>query len=235
MSSEESRLREEAARRQERRRRKLQNSDERMAKITGQPVKVSSDPKTEDLLNGHDLVNNLDNLISDNVHQRLPLTETVPDPPLEVLERDFLPPLERESPSGEGLDMNLLASLMTGNSAESSAAKPQVAVYHLLWVCLAVLVRLVLGSSHSFLLGDNMVIPFLLAVTGLIVTGLVDLRALQSASLVTAALVLCGVKAEKVALLTRVLHGMRLLGMCFSIYLFTFVLTHFFMEELVQT
>merc|ERR1719187_97007 len=229
----------------------MESAEERLAKITGQPVVATGQPveaaadqpidaaagQPDDDVDSRDsatsangdIVGHLDPTPSVAPEPVPRFLQPVPDPPLEHLER--VPSLNSDfSPS---LDMDMLSGLLSGGSTTNSSGPIyQVKVYHCLWLFLAVLVRLLLGSSHSYLIGDNILVPFLLTVTGLLVTGKTDIRGLQSASLLTAVFVLCGVSAEKVATLTRCLHGGRLLLQCFSIYLFSFIITHFGLELL---
>jgi len=174
--------------------------------------------------------------------------ESVPDPPLDELERSPFSPddyeisypsldeLEMETlpfpqsnrlSSVESFDVNMFSSLLTGNKNEATNnVQNEVQVYRLLWVMLAVLVRIALSSSYAHLIGHNLVVPFLLAVTTLVITGATDLSRLQSTSLVTTVLVLFGFKADRVALLTRCVHAVRLITTCFTLYLFSFLVTH---------
>merc|ERR1711874_28420 len=211
------------------------------SEITSQP----DSNKPEDDVDSHD-GNANGNLLHSDLLPHPTLSEVpsqfldpVPDPPLEALERDPFSLAGGDlSSNANGMDINnMLGNLMSGsnNTTTTSGVVYQVRVYHYLWVCLAVFVRLLLGSSNSHLVGDNVVVPFLLAVTGLLITGATDLRGLQSASLITAVFVLCGVGANKVALLTRFLHGGRLLVMCFSIYIFSFIVTHLALDLMGQS
>ena len=57
----------------------------------------------------------------------------------------------------------------------------------------------------------------------------------RSASLLTAALMLCGVDQAKVALLTRTLHLGSILVHCLSVYLFSFLLSHILIIYVLDT
>jgi len=229
---EEARLRDEAARRLERRRRKMQTSEERLSKITGQPVSASSagTPSPDPASPMPSPNGRAPPLFDSPPNPLLPL-DPVPDPPLEDLERD---PFSQNRDLDGGMDANMFNNLMMGNSAGGAGVKSEVKVYTVVWVILAACTRLLLQSPYSHLVADNIVVPFLLLLTGLILTRVVDLRNLQSSSLITAALVLCGVKADRVALLTQFLHASRLLVYCFSIYLFSFIGVHLIIENYLE-
>ena len=136
--SDEDRLREAAAKRLERRRRKMESAEERLAKITGQPVATAQPIESaadqpidaaagqpdEDVdgrdgatsANG-DIVGHLDpspSVVPEPVPRFL---QPVPDPPLEHLER--VPSLNSDfSPS---LDMDMLSGLLSGGSTTNSS------------------------------------------------------------------------------------------------------------------
>jgi len=251
---DEAKMREEAAKRLERRRRKMQSSEERLSKITGQPVSASSAGSTPGQpVSASSAGSSLEVELPPTLSGQLPpvlsangglpplfdsvpdplATDPVPDPPLEDLQRD--PFSQSNDLDAGGLDVNMFNSLMMGNSTGSAGVKPEIKVYTVLWVILAVCTRLILQSPYSHLVGDNMIVPFFLLLKGLIITRVVDVRNLQSSSLITAALVLCGVKQERVALLTQFLHASRLLVYCFFIYLFSFIVIHLIIETYLES
>jgi len=260
---DEAKMRENAAKRLERRRRKMQTSEERLSKITGQPVSASSAGESPQIVSTPPPVHSVPSVHSapsanggfppfggliprggtranggvpplyDSVPDPLAV-DPVPDPPLEDLQRDPFS-ASADLDGGGLLDANMFNSLMMGNSAGSAGVKPEVKVYTVLWVIVAVCARIILQSPYSHLVGDNMIVPFFLLLTGLVVTRVVDVRNLQSSSLITAALVLCGVKQERVALLTQFLHASRLLVYCFFIYLFSFIVVHLMIETYLES
>ena len=75
---------------------------------------------------------------------------------------------------------NMLAG--QGTSAPSDPVKYSQSV----WLYLAVAVRLMLETQYSWILGDNMVAPFVLMVSVLMTTGYLSISNLATSSLLTA-------------------------------------------------
>lgn len=214
--SDEDRLREEAARRMERRRRKMMSPEERLAKITGGLV----EPRTEQ------------EVVTSPHHE--PVVSSSPtlmveDPPLENLIRD---PFTSPNTGGEA---DMLSSLLSGGAGgPASHTQPAVQYSLAVWPLLALLVRLTLDTEYSVWVGNSALLPFLLVISGLVITRHLDLSCLQSTSLLTAALMLCGVSQARVSLLTRGLHLMVILGRSFSVYFFCFIVSHLFVEQFID-
>merc|ERR1719458_1336739 len=206
---QEERLREEAAKRLERRRKKMLSPEERLARITGQPV---GEVVTADEVGTAEVVS----IGSSRSHNNAATAIASDDPPLELLTRDPLGP--RGSP---GPESDILSNLLGG--ATSPVENP-VRFSQALWLFLALAVRLILETEYKFYIGESGVLPFLLLLPLLMVSGHLHLPSLRSTSLLTAALMLCGVDQAKVALLTRGLHLGSILLQCLSVYLFSFLL-----------
>jgi len=211
--TEEEKLRLEAAKRLERRRRRMMSPEERLAMITGRPV---SAPSAADVV---DPVPSQIDSVPVSPSLRDSSNQAGDDPPLENLTRDTLP---AETPGMEG---DLLSSLLGGQASSTPVVDP-VQFSHCVWPLLALAVRLLLETDFSWILADNMIAPFFLTVIVLMTTGYLSLANLQTTSLLTAALMLCGVDQRKVVLLTQILHCGRILFQCFSAYLFSFLLCH---------
>merc|ERR1719430_1533974 len=189
--------------------------EERLAKITGRPV--------EQVSSGSDAVSN----------QTVATVDTAPatvveDPPLENLTRD---PFTAETPTMEG---DLLSNFLGGTQPSTSTVTDPVQFNQSVWLLLAVSVRVMLETEYSWVLANNMVAPFIMMVSILITTRYLDIGSLQTSSLLTAALMLCGVDQRKVALFTKLLHFFRILVNSFSIYLFSFLVCHATLVHLVD-
>jgi len=209
--SEEDKMRQEAAKRMERRKRKMMSPEERLAKITGRPVE-SVTP-----------VSGLDTAPTEERSSPPAITSASAvedDPPLENLIRD---PFMADTPSMEG---DLLSNILGGQAGASSLPSNPVKFNQSVWLFLAVAVRLLLETEFSWTVGNNMVAPFIVMIITLMATGHLDIANLQASSLLSAALLLCGVDQRKVTLLTKLLHCSRIVLNCFSIYLAVFLLTH---------
>merc|ERR1712083_531811 len=148
------------------------------------------------------------------------------DPPLELLTRDPLGP--RGSP---GPESDILSNLLGGTT---SPVENPVRFSHALWLFLALAVRLILETEYKFYIGESGVLPFLLLPL-LMVSGHLHLPSLRSTSLLTAALMLCGVDQAKVALLTRGLHLSSILLQCLSVYLFSFLVCHIIVVYIIDS
>lgn len=157
-STEEERLRLQAQQRLERRRRKMQSPEERLAKITGRPVESvepdSSSPAGPSVG-----------------------TMTAEDPPLETLTRDTTRPntLMRQG-SGPEVDLlsNLLGSGVEG-SAETKPAETRTQLTDLVWVLLAVVVRVLLDTEYSAFIGHNIFLPFALNLSLMMSLGYINI------------------------------------------------------------
>ena len=157
-STEEERLRLQAQQRLERRRRKMQSPEERLAKITGRPVEcVEPDTRSP---------------AGPSVG-----TMTAEDPPLETLTRDTTRPntLMRQG-SGPEVDLlsNLLGSGVEG-SAETKPAETRTQLTDLVWVLLAVVVRVVLDTEYSAFIGHNIFLPFALNLSLMMSLGYINI------------------------------------------------------------
>eukprot|EP00092_Neocalanus_flemingeri_P038066 GFUD01041435.1.p2 GENE.GFUD01041435.1~~GFUD01041435.1.p2 ORF type:complete len:251 (+),score=90.22 GFUD01041435.1:2188-2940(+) len=218
--TEEERLRQDGIRRLERRKRKMMSPEERLAKITGRPVESVS--SVSDLVSNGGIIPPVE--ASPAAISSSMVVED--DPPLENLTRD---PFTADTPTMEG---EFLTNLLGGQPTTSPADPVQFSL--IVWLFLAVAVRLLLETEFSWTVGNNMVAPFIVMVTILVTTGYLDIANLQANSLLTAALMLCGVDQRKVALLTRVLHCFRILVQSFSIYLVSFLLCHAVLVHVVD-
>ena len=167
-NTEEERLRQQAQQRLERRRRKMQSPEESLAKITGRPVEpavaTSSDLTSPPAL---------------PVSAGCPSvgTMTAEDPPLETLTRDQRPnSLLRQGSSQEA---DLLSSLLGSCGAEGSAdprqADTKTQLTDLVWVLLAVVVRLLLDTEYSAFIGHNIFLPFALSLSLMMSLGYINL------------------------------------------------------------
>jgi len=213
--SEEDRLREEAAKRLERRRKKMLSPEERLARITGQPVGsvITADEMGTVEVGGS------------RSQSTAPIASD--DPPLELLTRDPLAP--RGSP---GPESDLLSNLLGGANAP---VENPVRFSHALWPLLALAVRLILETEYKFYIGESGVLPFLLLLPLLMVSGHLHLPSLRSTSLLSAALMLLGVDQAKIALLTRGLHLGSILLQCLSVYLFSFLVCHIIVVHIIDS
>jgi len=216
--SEEDKMRQEAARRMERRKRKMMSPEERLAKITGRPVESISP------------VSYLETAPTEEISAppANPFTAVEDDPPLENLIRD---PLTDETPTIEG---DFLSNILGGQASTSSPSSDPVKFSQSVWLFLAMSVRLLLETEFSWAIGNNMVAPFIVMTTTLMTTGYLDMANLQASSLLSAALLLCGVDQRKVTLFTKLLHCSRIVLHSFSIYLAVFLLTHAGMVHIVD-
>ena len=166
-NTEEERLRQQAQQRLERRRRKMQSPEERLAKITGRPVEPVV--ATSDLTSPPALP----------VSAGCPSvgTMTAEDPPLETLTREQRPAsLLRQGSSQEA---DLLSSLLGSSGAEGSAdprqADSKTQLTDLVWVLLAVVVRLLLDTEYSAFIGHNIFLPFALSLSLMMSLGYINL------------------------------------------------------------
>jgi len=149
------------------------------------------------------------------------------DPPLELLTRDV--------GAGGSDPAALLSSLVGGGGGGQEQGSPPVQFSLLLWPLLALVVRLTLDTEYSSYLSHSALLPFPLAVTGLLLTGHLSLANLNSTSLLSAALMLCGLSQTKVTALTRALHLSSILANSFALYIFSFVLAHVFVELVIDS
>ena len=165
-SSEEERLRQQAQQRLERRRRKMQSPEERLALITGRPVEAniaSISPPTVACVGSVGSVG----------------TMTAEDPPLETLTRDTRPDsllLQASSPTGAETD--LLSNLLGSGgevSADSKSGVARTQLSDLVWVMLAVVVRITLDTDYSALIGHNIFLPFALTLSVMMSLGYIDI------------------------------------------------------------
>ena len=173
--TEEERLRQEAAKRLERRKRKMMSPEERLAKITGRPVEPVS-PVSEVVSSGETIPTPGDAPFA-NISLSAPPVED--DPPLEHLTRD---PFTADTPTMEG---EFLTSMLGGQAGSSPPSDP-VKFSHSIWLFLALAVRLLLETEFSWILGNNMVAPFIVMVSILVTTGYLSIANLQTTSLLTA-------------------------------------------------
>ena len=164
-STEEERLRQQAQQRLERRRRKMQSPEERLAIITGRPVEavevVEADTST---VEGQASVGSVG-------------TMTAEDPPLETLTREGRPDrlLRQGSASGE---TDLLTSLLAGGgeaSADTKQGETKSQLTDVVWVMLALLVRMVLDTEYSALIGHNIFLPFALSLSAMMSLGYINI------------------------------------------------------------
>ena len=166
--SEEERLRQEAAKRLERRKRKMMSPEERLAKITGRPVEAVT-PSSDVVFHGES--NSAPEVSPRNISQS-------DDPPLENLTRD---PFTSDSPTMEG---EFLTNMLGGQGA--SPPSDPVKYSQSVWLYLALAVRLMLETQYSWILGDNMVAPFVVMISVLMTTGYLSIANLATSSLLTA-------------------------------------------------
>ena len=172
--TEEERLRQEAAKRLERRRKKMMSPEERLAKITGRPVEPVS-PVSEVVSSGETILTP-GGAPSASISSSAPVED---DPPLEHLTRD---PFTADTPTMEG---EFLTSMLGGQAGSSPPSDP-VKFSHSIWLFLALAVRLLLETEFSWILGNNMVAPFIVMVSILVTTGYLSIANLQTTSLLTA-------------------------------------------------
>ena len=168
-STEEERLRQQAQQRLERRRRKMQSPEERLALITGRPVEaveaveaLEADTKTG--VEGQPSVGTVGTMTAD-------------DPPLETLTRDSRPDrlLRQGSASGE---TDLLTSLLAGGgeaSADTKQGETKSQLTDVVWVMLALLVRMILDTEYSAFIGHNIFLPFALTLSVMMSLGYINI------------------------------------------------------------
>merc|ERR1719219_2809555 len=156
-------------------------------------------------------------------------TMTAEDPPLETLTRDHRPDsLLRQASSNEA---DLLSSLL-GSGAEGGAgpgqAETRSQLTDLVWVILAVVVRLVLDTEYSVVIGQNIFLPFALSLALMMSLGYINISLATStgSTILSAALMLCGVKPRVVGMITKSLSFLQQLTRTLSVYLFTFIVSH---------
>jgi len=233
--SDADRLREDAARRMERRRRKMQSPEERLAKITGRLI----EEETGDRIQETNENRQIDVQENDILVPRPIVTSTTPttecdDPPLEHLTRDeSMITNDNLYPMSGGRDTDVLSNLLSPGTS-SVPSQPCVRYSNILWLLLAVVVRLMMDTEYSVWLADSVILPFLMVLSGLIITKYLDLSNLQSTSLLTAVLVLCGISQARVSLLTRMLHFLSIVTQSFSIYLCCFIVSHVLLEQIID-
>ena len=145
----------------------MQSPEERLAKITGRPVEPVV--ATSDLTSPPALP----------VSAGCPSvgTMTAEDPPLETLTREQRPAsLLRQGSSQEA---DLLSSLLGSSGAEGSAdprqADSKTQLTDLVWVLLAVVVRLLLDTEYSAFIGHNIFLPFALSLSLMMSLGYINL------------------------------------------------------------
>ena len=161
--TDEERLRQQAQQRLERRRRKMQSPEERLAIITGRPVESSTDT----------VVDSLSSSVGTTVG-----TMTADDPPLETLTRDSRPDrlLGQGSSSAE---TDLLSSLLgSGGEAGGADTKPgetKSQLTDVVWVILALLVRIILDTEYSAFIGHNIFLPFALSLSVMMSLGYINI------------------------------------------------------------
>ena len=159
--TDEERLRQQAQQRLERRRRKMQSPEERLALITGRHVETDIDSTPALPVESVGSVG----------------TMTAEDPPLETLTRDTRPDsLLRQASSGTETD--LLASLLDSGgevSADSKLGETKTQLTDLVWVMLAVVVRITLDTEYSGFIGHNIFLPFALTLSVIMSLGYIDI------------------------------------------------------------
>ena len=170
--SDEERMRQEAAKRMERRKRKMMSPEERLAKITGRPVEEVS-PILDVVTSGESI--STTDVPSVTVSSS---TQSVDDPPLEHLTRD---PFTADTPTMEG---EFLTNMLGGQAGSSPPSDP-VKYSQSIWLYLALAVRLLLETQYSWILGNNMLAPFIVMVSILMTTGYLSFANLQTYSLLT--------------------------------------------------
>jgi len=215
--TEEERLRAEAAKRMARRRRKLENAEERLAKITGQPVgsivtsgdcfssPVSSLPSSPD----EGMRDPFSMLTEGTLTTTPPSPGSAPDPPLENLVRSLT--------GGDG-------SSIGGSS--SSAATVAAPVSNLVWVGLAFFTFLILQFGHGDYIMNSLAVPFVLLLLSLWMLGRLPLTNSAVGSIVSAVLVLCGLKPGIVQFFINSAQVGFTVARLFSLYLTSFILLH---------
>ena len=164
-STEEERLRQQAQQRLERRRRKMQSPEERLALITGRPLQADTNtsplPVTVEAVEAVGTVG----------------TMTAEDPPLETLTRDIRPE-GRLRPGSSSAETDLLSSLLVSGGEVSADTKPgetQSQLASLVWVMLALVVRITLETEYSFVIGHNIFLPFALSLSVMMSLGYINL------------------------------------------------------------
>ena len=167
--SGEERLRQEAAKRLERRRRKMMSPEERLAKITGLPVEAVAPCCSDVVFRGES--NSASEVLPQNISHN-------DDPPLEHLTRD---PFTSDTSTMEG---EFLTNMLGGQGA--SPPSDPVKYSQSVWLYLALAVRLMLETQYSWILGNNMVAPFVVMISVLMTTGYLSIANLATSSLLTA-------------------------------------------------
>ena len=167
-STEEERLRQQAQQRLERRRRKMQSPEERLALITGRPLQADTNtsplPVTVEAVEAVEAVGTVG-------------TMTAEDPPLETLTRDIRPE-GRLRPGSSSAETDLLSSLLVSGGEVSADTKPgetQSQLASLVWVMLALVVRITLETEYSFVIGHNIFLPFALSLSVMMSLGYINL------------------------------------------------------------
>ena len=164
-STEEERLRQQAQQRLERRRRKMQSPEERLAIITGRPVEAV------------DPVEPATNTVETPSSAASVGTMTADDPPLETLTRDSRPDrlLRQGSASAE---TDLLANLLGSGGEAGADTKPgetKSQLTDVMWVMLALLVRIILDTEYSVVIGHNIFLPFALSLSVMMSLGYINI------------------------------------------------------------
>ena len=159
-STEEERLRQQAQQRLERRRRKMQSPEERLAIITGRPVEPGGT-----------------NTVETPPSPPSVGTMTADDPPLETLTRDSRPDrLLRQGSSSAETD--LLSNLLGSGGEAGADSKPgetKTQLTDVVWVILALLVRIILDSEYSVVIGHNIFLPFALNLSVMMSLGYINI------------------------------------------------------------
>jgi len=223
--SDEEKLRQEAARRLERRRRKLENANERLSLITGQPassirlddsyaVDSSSadhsagtlpDPMTTftRVLDHQTIANG--SLPSDRnaMNRILPdKDDNVPDPPLEALVRNPL----QSSPS----------------HSQKTPASP---VSNLVWILLAAVSFVLLQCEYGHFIGHSIWTLFLLTICSLAVINKIEVGS-TAGSIISTVLVLAGLKPTIVKMVIKSVEVAVTVQRYFVVYFTTFLVMY---------
>merc|ERR1719500_1961861 len=155
----------------------MMSPEERLARITGRPVSQTSPPV-----------------------ESPPLSDSFDMPPSSSADSLSV------ATSTSVADDPPLAGLMGARSQDRGRTESQRGHnLDIVWVLLAVAVRLVLDTEYSGLIGDNILLPFTLSLASLYMLGYVAPTGSTVSSLLSAALMLCGVQARLVGHLTRTL------------------------------
>ena len=140
----------------------MQSPKERLAIITGRPVESSTDT----------VVDSLSSSVGTTVG-----TMTADDPPLETLTRDSRPDrlLGQGSSSAE---TDLLSSLLGSGGEVGTDTKPgetKSQLTDVVWVVLALLVRIILDTEYSAFIGHNIFLPFALSLSVMMSLGYINI------------------------------------------------------------